>query len=472
MLLDVDSDNNKIFVSYYNKEGTVSFKEFNTPLWSWYVCGERDYNKHSKIRNWDGRAVKKVPSKYFNKLAMIEFLHNLPEKDQKEIFEPHFPKVYFVDIETEVTDGFPHPEQANNKVTSIAISTPNKEVIVLAIKDINFKEKERIGERINKYLESVDENFKFVFQYFKTEYDMMYTFIHKFLPKFPMVTGWNFIKFDWLYIVNRCKHLGIDPRQASPTEKLRKDDYIPCHIGMLDYMDMYRKWDRTVDVKENFKLDTAANAVLGLKKVKYNGTLQDLYEKDYEKFIFYNAIDTILVQLIHEKLRTMEIVLTLSNMCMISLYKAESPVTITESLLLRKFLDRGLVMARDFTDQAQQGKKEQYTGAYVKQPIVGMHIGVACFDFASLYPSIMRQFNVSPESFLKKVHPSKEKEEREANPTKIVSCTGAVYEKEASILKNILDELYANRKSYKKISFSYELEVDKIEHIIERKKKE
>ena len=98
---------------------------------------------------------------------------------------------------------------------------------------------------------------------------------------------------------------------------------------------------------------------------------------------------------------------------------------------------------------------------FVKEPITGMHGAVAAFDFASLYPSIMRQMNVSPESFLKKVSP--EKRNAEVGDDKIVAVTGAVYNTEKSILKDVLTRLYSQRKEYKKLSFKYQQEAYELE---------
>ena len=288
---------------------------------------------------------------------------------------------------------------------------------------------------------------------------MMYTFMDSFVKKFPMMTGWNFVKFDWAYIINRCKKLGIDPGISSPLGRTFGQNEFPCHVGIMDYLDIYAKWDRTVDIKEDFKLDTVGDAVVGIRKVKYEGTIQDMYTKDYPKYIFYNVIDTALVYLIHQKIKTMDIALTIAHMSQISIFKAASPVAITEALLCREFLGKKMVMAVD--PKAPPTKREQFEGAFVKEPITGMHNAVACFDFASLYPSIMRELNVSPESLIKKVDP--EKRESEKSPERIVSVTGAVYQTEKSILKEVLTRLYSQRKEYKKKSFEFQQKAYELE---------
>jgi DNA polymerase elongation subunit (family B) len=117
------------------------------------------------------------------------------------------------------------------------------------------------------------------------------------------------------------------------------------------------------------------------------------------------------------------------------------------------------VIAKD--PQQLPRKAEKYEGAFVKDPSVGMHYAVACFDFASLYPSIMRQMNVSPESLIKKVDPSKRDVERA--PDRIVAVNGAVYSNKTSILKEILSDLYAQRREYKKRSFELQQQVYELE---------
>ena len=452
MLLDVTQEDRTLWVSYFNLNGEPRFKTYQLlpeDMFNWEVCEDKDPKADSKMKNWDGRSVKKVGTRYLNKYRIIEYMEGISFSDKELIFGYHFPKTYFIDIEVEVIDGFPEPSKAESPITTICIVTPSKECIVLATKDLDRNTILKIGNQINEHFASLNEKFTFHFKHFNSEYDMLYTFLHGFVRKFSMMTGWNYVKFDWQYIVNRARKLNIDPSIASPIDKLSGKEEFPAHVGVMDYLDIYAKWDRTIDIKEDFKLDTVGEAVVGVKKIKYDGTIQDLYEKEYPKYVFYNAVDTALVYLIHQKIKTMDIALTIAHMSKISIFKAASPVSITESLLAREFLGRDQVMAND--PKASGKKSTQYEGAFVKEPIVGMHAAVAAFDFASLYPSIMRQMNVSPESLIKKVKPELRKAEEA--PDRIVSVTGAVYETEESILKTILTRLYSQRREYKKKSF-------------------
>jgi len=471
MLLDITQEDRQLWVSYFNLDGKTRFKTYDLKpedMFNWEVCDNSDTKADSKIKNWDGRSVKKVKSRYLNKYRVIEYMDQLSFSDRELIFGYHFPKTYFVDIEVEVTDSFPEPSKAPNPVTAICIVTPEKQCIVLATKNLDRKIQSKIQKQIDEHFKSIGEEFSFIFKCFDNEYDMLYTFLATFVKKFSMMTGWNFVQFDWQYIVNRCKKLGIDPSIASPIARTFGKHEFPCHVGVMDYLDIYAKWDKTVDIKEDFKLDTVGEAVVGIRKIKYEGTIQDMYEKDYPKYIFYNVVDTALVYLIHEKIKTMEIALTIAHMTQISIFKAASPVAITEALLAREFLTRNLVMAKD--PKAPPSKREQFEGAFVKEPKTGMHHAVAAFDFASLYPSIMRQLNVSPESFIKKVKP--ELREREVSDDRIVSVTGAVYSTKRSILKDVLSRLYGQRKEYKKESFRLQQKAYDLEQVLKNADKD
>jgi len=270
------------------------------------------------------------------------------------------------------------------------------------------------------------------------------------MPKFPMMSGWNFINYDWQYIVNRCKHLQIDIAESAITKALDSTDSRPLHMGILDYMQLYDKYDRTVKVKESNSLDYVSGQVLGIGKIKYNGGLQDLYRDDFKKYVYYNVVDSVLVYFIDQKLKSMEVLLTLANITRMPIYKAASPVAVTEALIARKMAEDGL---RIGTEQRDDGVKDtQFAGAFVKEPKVGFYAGVSAFDFASLYPSIMRQFNISPDSYIEKVTAAKI-EERRKDKNVIVCENGVVYNKEDSMLKQILTDLYNKRKQYKSTSY-------------------
>ena len=460
MILDIEQRDKDIIISYYNKEGEVAFKKYAIDKFSnWYICDPKDKNVNRQYRNWDGRSIKKGFARQFNKFSLIYFLDGLPEKDKEDIFAYNMPKTYFVDIETEIVDGFPKAEEAKTRILSFSIITPDRKAIVLGLEDMASDKIQKIQDDTNEYFKKFDQDWEFKYHKFKSEYDMVYTFLMKFLPKFPMMTGWNFINYDWQYIVNRCKRLQIDISQVGITNEVDRINGRPLHIGILDYMQLYDKYDRSVKVKESNSLDYVAGQVLDTKKIKYTGSLQDLYRDDFVKYIYYNVVDSVLVYYIDQKLKSMEVILTLANITKMPLNKAASPVAVTESLIARKLAEQNYrIGSEEKEDSIKDGK---FAGAFVKEPISGYHEGVSAFDFASLYPSIMRQFNISPDSFIEKV-PQNKIEEKRKDKSVIVCDNGVVYNTEESILKKILSDLYDQRKDYKKTSYEYFTKADQL----------
>ena len=453
MLLDIEQRDKEVIISYYNKAGEVDFKRYPINQFkNWYVCDPKERDSSKEYKNWDGRAVKLSPSRQFNKFSLVYFMDNLPEKDKNEIYEYNMPKTYYVDIETEIVDGFPKAEEAKSRILTFSIVTPNNKAIVLGLEDLSSDQIKKIEEDTNEYLKKFNANWDFQYIKFNSEYDMVYTFLMKFLPKFPMMTGWNFINYDWQYIVNRCKHLQIDITEAARTKSLDPEDSRPLHMGILDYMQLYDKYDRSVKVKESNALDYVAGQVLGMNKIKYSGSLQDLYRDNFQKYVYYNTVDSVLVYYIDQKIKSMEVLLTLASITKMPLYKAASPVAVTEALIARKIATEG---KRIGTEAREDNKKEgQFAGAFVKEPIVGFYEGVSAFDYASLYPSIMRQFNISPDAFIEKI-PTSKVEEKRKDKNVIVCENGVVYKNEESILKKILSDLYQQRKDYKKLSYEF-----------------
>lgn len=460
MILDIEQRDKDIIISYYDKEGAVAFKQYPLDNFqNWYVCDDNDRHASPEFKNWDGRKVKLGNGRKFNKFSLVYFMDSLPEKDREEILAYNMPKTYFVDIETEIVDGFPKAEEAKSRILSFSIITPERKAIVLGLEDMAPDKIKKIQDDTNEYFKDFDQDWEFKYHKFNSEYDMVYTFLMKFLPKFPMMTGWNFINYDWQYIVNRCKRLQIDISEVGMTGSLDRNDSRPLHIGILDYMQLYDKYDRSVKVKESNALDYVSSQVLDVNKIKFTGSLQDLYRDNFVKYIYYNVVDSVLVYYIDQKLKSMEVLLTLANITKMPLYKASSPVAVTEAIMARKLAEQGMRIGSEQKEDSQ--KDGQYAGAYVKEPILGFYEGVTAFDFASLYPSIMRQFNISPDAFIEKVNKSDIKEARK-NKEVIVCDNGVVYNTDDSILRKILADLYGQRKEYKKISYDYFTKADKL----------
>jgi DNA polymerase elongation subunit (family B) len=241
---------------------------------------------------------------------------------------------------------------------------------------------------------------------------MMSDFMYHEVPKMPWISGWNFLKFDWAYINRRCKNIGVDYTKASPTgtmEKMSfKDKYdkskrwyveLPKHRAIVDYQMVYEKWDTVVKFKENASLDAVAKEVLGYEKVKYPGSLSEFYESDYEGFIFYNMVDTILVSLIDKKIATFNTMFAIANGAGIQLNDAQFTSVGVEAKLQKEFTTKGIVLVPRAKGTGSD-EEESYSGGYVYEPEIGIHEKAFIVDYASMFPSILMAFNIGTDSLV------------------------------------------------------------------------
>ena len=378
---------------------------------------------------------------------------------------------FFIDIENEILDKKPQPHLAESAVQSISIVTKNK-VWVLGTEELSQTQEKSIREDINNYFAKFNADYDFKFTRYKSEYDMLLNFFEKLVPKMPVITGWNFTEYDWVFLVNRARKIGVDPSSASNTKLLRPPfkrnnkngkeiiSYceLPAHRLVVDYMELYDKWNSTIKVKEASSLDFVADGILGVKKVNYEGSLKTLAATDYKKFIFYNAVDSILVQKIHETTKWIDILYGISTLSRIKTLDAYSTLPVTEGILRRKLkAEKNVILCRlekSLPDTLIETAEKAVKGGWVKDPFKGMALWVACYDFASLYPTCMRMFNISADSYKGILSPSGEfavfnghKVELEPNDIKLLN--GTVFKNEVGIVNQKMTDIYADRKKYK-----------------------
>jgi DNA polymerase elongation subunit (family B) len=296
---------------------------------------------------------------------------------------------------------------------------------------------------------------------------MLYDFLYNYAREAPLITGWFFWGYDWDYIYNRCtKRLGMDISWMSPTSQWydhrvtikgkKRHIKLPQHKLIVDYKAIYEKWDRTINPKENGTLDFVSEAALGIKKVKYPGTLKELFNNDYELYIFYNVIDSVLVELMDTKLKTMSTFLGLGNITRVQAMDAFSPIQMLEATLSRHAYRRKQVFPKVWDKK----EREHFEGAFVFEPIPDLYGWVASFDFASLYPSIMRQFMISIENFITK------DKLFQTNDKQIKCVSGAVFDASFEpLIPEILTDYYGQRKAAKKISQQADMEGDELQKI-------
>jgi len=486
-----------LVVSYVDKSGNIKLKYYKWPNPKKYVvCDDEDSEKDQKYKSWDGKSIKLVDSPYPNRYSIYEFLDTLPENEREEIFEFNLPNIYFIDIETEIADGFPEAadikdeagnvikEGAATKVLSISIVYEDK-IILLGLKDLSSETQTRILDNTNKYFKKLGTTYKFKYVKYDSEFDMMYNFFNTMVPKMSVMTGWNFVNYDWIYLVNRSrklkkkingKEITIDPAVASPTKKMNKiwlKDYeMPAHKMIFDYMQLYEICDTTIKIKESSKLEFVSNKLIGLEKIKYNGSLQKLYEDDFETFMYYNAVDSVLVQKIHDAKNYISIIYAISSLSRIKitdvLSKAKNnlgTLAITEGVLRHRFKDQ--MNAIIFKDDEKEGSDEgTIEGGFVKDPIVGMNKWCVCYDFASLYPRTQWMFFISPENFvgIKDVNnPQYCTNGVEIDYDNSVVCNNnCVFLKRISPTINMLIDVYSDRKKNKGLMMRKKEEYKKI----------
>lgn len=482
MLLDYTQRGDVLSLSYWGNDGRTHIENLrlsSDELFNWKVCSENDPEKDPVYRSWDNKPVKRVDfpevkkDKYgkekmsFPKLSVFrlaEIIDDLPKDLHDDIFSYNIPKHVFIDIETQIAEEFPKPEEAKMPITCIGFATQKKKIYVYATRQLDKRDIIRIQNDINEHTKKLKTKFEFVYKGFQDETSMLYFFLTKNVPNFPLMSGWNFVDFDWTYIFNRAEKLGIDTKASSPMNILVGKQKTPLHVGVVDYMECYRKWDTNVEQKENFKLDQAGLDVLGIQKVHYSGNLQDLYENDFPKYIYYNAIDCILVEMLHEKLGVSVIGFTLAYIAKAQASKMFSPVALTESIMARDFYQMKRVLPPVDTKKESKG----YEGAYVKQPKVGYHRYCTCNDFASLYPNIIRLLNLSPETFVAKVDENDDEAKRKwLEKGYIVSQSGCVFSQEPGVFSTLVGRVYNQRKEYKKKSYVANMRAFKLRELAE-----
>ena len=461
MLLDIIQSTSNLQVSYWGSDCKTHIEIIPIPpeeQFIWLTSAKNKHDVKSKdVKNWDGTPVYKhkidITTEKLNRYRQYEILDSQSEELKEKIFSYNIPEMFFIDIENLMQEGKPNPEKPDKPITVIGICCPNDVIMVFSgEKDLTIKEQESIQSRIDEHFSQVNRKFKFVFRCFKTEYDMLYFFFSKLVPKMAMMTGWNFEDYDWRYMFNRCKLLGIDPAIASPTHILTGQVDRPAHVGLVDYLKAYKKW--TWNSNENYKLDTIGEKVCKIKKVQHMESLDDMYNNNFEKYVYYNAIDCCLVKLIHETCSALTCGLTTAWLGRIKAMDCFGTTYSTENLLRSAYFKEGNVLGIDPNSKKKEGEK--YEGAFVKQPIPGLHKYCMCNDYSSLYPSLMRQFNIGPDTLVRMIPENDETLKQEWRDKGYIVCeSGAIYKKEDGNLKKIITDLYYKRKAYKKTSFKY-----------------
>lgn len=402
---EFNQDTSELMVSYYDSNGQVAFiKKYihDIDQFNWVLTPNP-----TEYRNWDNRFLKKSKNKWLSRFRLEELIQERFTADELAlIYSNHGPKKYYLDIEIQLTSNeFPDPAKAAMPVNLITfVNEDNVCYVMSTMKNLEDSVVSQLEIEVNDYFSAHGQLFSLKYLFFETEEALMATFFAKVLPKIPFFTGWNVIGFDWIYLINRAKRLKIDPMEHMPSEKLIGQSKMPLHIGLLDYMEVFMN-TKPYKVVENYKLDYIANLVLGTTKLHSEYATMIEAQQDVENFVKYNIIDTILIKLIEDKLGLLAVAFSISQLAKVDVSKVFSAVYITETLMCREFLSRGKLMASDRRDIENEAT---YDGAFVATPVPGYYKYVSCFDFASMYPNLQIQFNISPDSYLGKYDSSQQ----------------------------------------------------------------
>ena len=298
--------------------------------------------------------------------------------------------IIYLDIEVYSGNGFPNPEIASEEVTAITIK--HKDIYWV------FGCGEYLPKKKNvKYIKC--DNEKHLIEVFTDLWQEIDP---------DIITGWNVQFFDIPYLVNRITRVfnGKYAKKLSPWGRLsiRKAIVLGQEqkainlIGtcILDYMELYKKF--TYTQQESYRLDHIAHVELGERKLSYEefGSLHNLYSEDYEKFIDYNIKDVELVERLDDKMKFFDMVLALAYSAKVNFNDVFSQVRMWDTMIYNHLRKKNIVIPPKDNSE----KNVQFEGAYVKDPIVGMHEWVVSFDLNSLYPHLIMQYNISPETLV------------------------------------------------------------------------
>ena len=296
-----------------------------------------------------------------------------------------------IDIEVECENGFPKPEEANDPLLSITLKNhQNKKIVVWGINDF-----ENSRDDVS-YIKCESE--KHLIQSFLTFWEQ-----HK--P--DVITGWNTEFFDIPYICNRIinqfdekelKRLSpwgnVTPRSVYKMGRSHQM-YDIMGVANLDFLDLYRKF--TYTNQESYRLDHIAFVELGERKEgnPYE-TFKEWYIKDYQSFIEYNITDVELVDKLEDKMKLIDLCLTMAYDAKVNYIDVLGTTKYWDILIYNHLRKKNIVIPQ----KKEHEKSEKYEGAYVKDPIIGMHKWVMSFDLNSLYPHLIMQYNISPETLM------------------------------------------------------------------------
>jgi DNA polymerase elongation subunit (family B) len=463
---------NQILVRGYNNGKRFSDKvEYNPTLYL--------QSKDGDYRTLDGQSV--APVAQGTMRDATEFMKRYEDVDNFKVYgSTNFPYVYIneaypgkvdydpsqikianIDIEVGSENGFPEPASASEPITAITFKIDGHFYVFGCGEFNNYRDDVT-------YMQCRDEN------------NLIMRFLEMWEQTSPdIVTGWNIQFFDIPYLNNRitrlmgentAKRLSPFRRIGERTTTIHNKQQVAFDlvgIAILDYIELYKKF--TYSQQESFKLDHIAFLELGEKKLDYSEveSLHQLYKTNFQKFIEYNIHDVELVDRIDAKMQLIDMALALAYDAKVNYTDVFTQVRMWDTLIHNELIEQKIVVPQN----VRTPKDEQYAGAYVKDPIVGMHEWVVSFDLNSLYPHLIMQYNVSPETIVEGRHTSISidnllNNEYQAQGEYCMAANGHYFKRDKQgFLPAMMQRMYDDRSLYKKKMIeaqkAYEKETDK-----------
>ena len=369
-----------------------------------------------------------------------------PEKELK--FDSSKIRIFNIDIETAAENGFPDIESAD------------QEILAISIKDSFTGRITVFGARPYDNKDSMVD-----YMHFRSEESMLGAFLDYWQANFPdVITGWNVQLFDMPYIHNRVERILGEKftKLLSPWKLVsRREIFIKGRkqfaidtlgISCLDYLELYKKF--TYTNQESYRLDHICNVELGEKKLDHSefDTFKEFYEKDWQKFIDYNIHDVRLVDKLDDKMKLIELAYTMAYDAKVNYEDVFSQVRMWDNYIYNELNKRKIAIP----PKKEATKDTKYAGAYVKEPKPGFYDWVVSFDLNSLYPHLIMQYNISPETLRESRHPSASVEgilnqEIEVDKQYATCANGAQYRKDVhGFLPEMMRKMYDSRVIFKK----------------------
>jgi DNA polymerase elongation subunit (family B) len=370
-------------------------------------------------------------------------------------------KLVTLDIEVASEQGFPDVESCSEEILAITIQDyTTKKITTWGVKPFNNKQN------------------NVTYHYCPSEYELLNNFINYWMVDVPdVITGWNIQLYDIPYICKRLNRVlgeklmkrfsnwGLVTEGEIFINGRKHTTFDVGGLTQLDYLDLYKKF--TYKAQESYRLDYIAEVELGQKKLDHSefDTFKDFYTQGWQKFIEYNIVDVELVDRLEDKMKLIELALTMAYDAKVNYADVFYQVRMWDNIIYNYLKKRNIVIPPKNKSQ----KNEKYAGAYVKEPIPGRYDWVVNFDLNSLYPHLIMQYNISPETLVDDRHPTVSVDKIlnqqltfEMYKDYAVCANGAMFRKDVrGFLPELMEKMYQDRVIFKKKMIEAKKEYEK-----------